>query len=123
MIRTEKVSVTVAGADGSAAGTANSAGIVNGKLVAVYIDFITQPATADTTLATVNAPAKTLLTVTDSATDGWYYPRYIIHSEAAAALTGTSGGDRSMHPINDYVKVTVAQGNAGTVDVWFLYEQ
>ena len=120
MIHSQKISVTVAGAAGSAAGSATSARPLCGELLAVYIDHTSGAATADVTIATTHAPVKTLLTVTDSATDAWYYPRYIIHSEAAAALTGTSGGDRATHPIDGYVTVTVAQSDAGSVDVWIV---
>lgn len=122
MIKTEIVTVTVAGADGSASGNAATRRPLNGELYAVYLDFITQPATADVTIATVNAPVKTLLTTTDTATDGWYYPRYVVNGETGTALTGTAGGDRTKHPLDDYVKVTVVQGNAGSVVAYLLYE-
>jgi hypothetical protein len=122
MIKTEIVTVTVAGSAGSAVGNADSRRPLNGRLIAVYLDYVTQAATADVTITTKKAPVKTLLTVTDSATDGWYYPRYVVHSEAAAALTGTSGGDRTEHPLDDYINVAVAQSDAGSVIAYFLYE-
>lgn len=40
--------------------------------------------------------SQTLLTLTDANSDALYYPRAVVHSEAGAALTGTSGGDRAM---------------------------
>lgn len=123
MIETQVVTVTVAGSAGSAEGNAQTPRPVNGKLVAVYIDYVTQPATCDVTISTPNAPIKTLLTVTDNNADGWYYPRYVVHSEAAAALTGTAGGDRTMHPVDDHVKVAVAQGDPGSVVAYLLYER
>ncbi len=121
-IYTEIITVTTAGVAGSASGNNTSRKPINGKLVAFYVDYVSQPATCDVTITTPNAPIKTLLTITDTNTDGWFYPRYIIHSEAAVALTGTAGGDRSMHPLDDYVKVAVAQGDAGSVIVYVLYE-
>lgn len=123
MIETQVVTVTVAGSAGSASGNALTPRPVNGKLVAVYIDYVTQPATCDVTISTPNAPIKTLLTVTDGNTDGWFYPRYVVHSEAAVALTGTAGGDRTMHPVDDYIKVAVAQGDPGSVVAYLLYER
>jgi hypothetical protein len=122
MIQTERVTVAVAGAAGSGAGEGTTRKPVNGKLVAIHLDFVTQPATTDVTITTPGAPSKTLLTTTDVNTDGWYYPRYVVHSEVGAALTGTAGGDRTMHPIDDYIKVVVAQGDPGSVIASFLYE-
>jgi hypothetical protein len=57
-----------------------------------------------------NAPDYTLLTLTDANADAVYYPRVIIHSEAGAALTGTSGGDRAMPVINGRLKLAVTSG-------------
>jgi hypothetical protein len=57
-----------------------------------------------------NAPDYTLLTLTDADADAVYYPRVIVHSEAGAALTGTSGGDRAMPIINGRLKLVVADG-------------
>jgi hypothetical protein len=123
MIKTEKVTVTTTGVDGSAEGTADTRRPLCGELVAVYVDYITQPATTDVTIATKNAPVKTLLTLTSANTDGWFYPRYVVHGETGTALTGTAGGDRTRHPIDDYVTVTVAQGDdPGSVDVYLLIE-
>lgn len=121
-IYTEIITVTTTGAAGSAAGNNTSRKPINGKLIGLYIDYVTQPATADVTITTPNAPVKTLLTLTDANTDGWFYPRYVVHGETGTALTGTAGGDRTMHPIDDYVKVAVAQGDAGSVVVYVLYE-
>jgi hypothetical protein len=122
-IYTEKITVAVAGSAGAGAGSQKSGHPINGKLLAVYVDYVTQPATTDVTIATESAPVKTLLTITSANADGWFYPRYIIHSEAAAALTGTAGGDRAPHPIDDYVTVTVAEGDPGSVIVYVVYER
>lgn len=59
-----------------------------------------------------NAPDVTLLTLTDANADKVYYPREIIHSEAGAALTGTSGGDRCQAVINGYLKLAITDGGA-----------
>lgn len=124
-IRTETIVVDATGSAGSAAGNTTSNHVLNGELVAIYLDYhASTPATADVTITLPNAPAATLLTITNSATDAWYFPRYIIHSEAGAALTGTSGGDRTKHPLNGPVKVAIAQGDALTaaVTAYILYE-
>jgi hypothetical protein len=126
-IRTSRpISVTTTGAAGSASGNADSEEIINGKILAIHLNFhASTPATADVTITNKNAPLKTLLVTTDTATDGWYYPRYIIHSEAGVALTGTAGGDRAMHGIDDYVNVALAQGDALTAAVvaYIVYEE
>jgi hypothetical protein len=56
------------------------------------------------------APDYTLLTLTDANNDAVYYPRVIIHSEAGAALTGTSGGDRAMPIINGQLQLAITSG-------------
>ena len=117
MIRTEKITATVAGSAGSATGEATSVHPVNGLLIAIYIDYTTQPATADVTITTRHAPVKTLLTASNNGTDAWYYPRFLAHSDAGVASTT----DLIYHPIDDYIKIAVAQGDAGSVDVYVLY--
>lgn len=52
----------------------------------------------------------TLLTLTDANNDAWYYPRHLVHGEAGAALTGTSGGDRAMPVILGTLKLVIASG-------------
>lgn len=124
-IRTEKIEVTTTGSAGSASGNATSRKPINGELIGFYVDYhASTPATADVTITLPDAPTATLLTITNSATDAWYFPRYLVHSEAAAALTGTAGGDRTKHPIDGYIKVALAQGDALTnaVVVYVLYE-
>jgi hypothetical protein len=97
---------------------------LNGELLAVYVQYAVTPnAASDVTIQTVGDPVKTILTVTDSATNSWYYPRYVVHSEAAAALTGTAGGDRTKHPIDGNISFTVAQGDSDQeTSVWVVLE-
>lgn len=57
-----------------------------------------------------NSVARTLLTLTDANNDAFYYPRHVVHSEAGAALTGTSGGDREMPLIDGILRLVIAQG-------------
>lgn len=125
MIQTYKIRVSVAGSNGSATGSGESGQPVNGKLIALHIDYTTQASTADVTIATKSAPIQTLLTITDSNTDAWYYPRAALHGTTGAALLYASGGTAvaDTMPIDDYVTVAVAQSNAGTVDVTLLVER
>lgn len=117
-----------AGSAGSATANATSTNVILGRVLAVYVKYNDSPpaATTDVTIATAggtgSAPANTILTITNAATNAWFYPRHTVHDEAAAAIT--YDGTREVHeapPIHDTVKVTIAGANAGdNVDVWLL---
>lgn len=97
-----------------------------GRLIAVYLQYLITPnAATDVVIETVGSPVKTLLAVTNNGTTGWYYPREIIQDTVGANVTydGTNEVYECM-PVSDYVKATVAQGDADqTLDVWLLLEQ
>ena len=119
MIRKQQVTVTTAGANGSATGSGTTAKPLNGRLLAVHIDYTGEPATCDVTIATVGTPVRTLLTKSDSATDAWVYPRVLVQGVTAADLTAIY----DTFPIDDYLSVSVAQGDAaGTVICTFFVE-
>jgi len=44
--------------------------------------------------------------------DAVYYPRVVVHSEAGAALAGTSGGDRVMQVIAGKPRLVITAGGA-----------
>jgi hypothetical protein len=115
-MQTTKITATTTGANGSAAGENISESPLSGFIVGVYVDYTSQPATADVTITFPYAPTKTVLTLTNNATDGWYYPKVLAHDEAGVALT-----ERIYIPIDGYIKAAVAQGNAGSVDVYILW--
>lgn len=106
-------------------GTVTSDRPLNGLVKAVYIDYeVTPNAATDVTVQTVNAPTKTILTVTDNVTDGWFYPREVINDPTGADVTydGTNEVYEPI-PISDYVSFTVAQGDADQeTTVWILIE-
>ncbi len=122
---THKITVTVSGSAGSATGSGQTRLPVNGKIAAVYVDYTSQPSTADVVIATAgnNSPAQTILSLTNANTDGWYYPQAQIHKNDGTALTfnGTQI-ITDKYPVDDHVAVTVAQGNAGSVDVYLIVE-
>ena len=98
----------------------------NGRIVAIYLDYLITPnANADVTIETINAPTKTLLTVSNNNTSAWYYPREIMQGNTAATVTYDGTNEiYEAHPVDDYIKATVAQGDADqTLDVWILLEQ
>jgi hypothetical protein len=112
-----------AGGAGVATANATSSILVSGLLHAVYVKYNDAPpaGTTDVTIATAastsNAPAQTLLSIANAATDGWFYPRGQIHTTAGAAIADQYG----LLPVYDKVKVTIAQANAAdNVDVWLL---
>lgn len=67
----------------------------------------------DAVLSVTETPSgvdQTLLTLTNANDDAWYRPRHVVHSEAGAALTGTSGGDRARPLINGKLKLVISSG-------------
>ncbi|MDP2950170.1 MAG: hypothetical protein Q8P22_11600 [Chloroflexota bacterium] len=113
-IELHKISVTTTGSAGSASGSAIKA-VPKGKIKAVYIDYnASAPATTDVTIkseadSTGVPPDVTVLTRSDSKTDGWFYPKVQVHDNAAAAVTGAYD-DPVVH--GGVISVTVAQADA-----------
>lgn len=105
------------GGAGVATSTATSTVPVNGRISAVYIEYLdSAPATSDVTIATAgnSAPSYTILSVSNSATNAVYYPRAATRSQVAAALTYDGTNPVSDLPIiADNWKVTIAQANDG----------
>lgn len=112
--------------NGSGDATVNAAKQITGQLYAIEWVLGTFAAGVDATLTEQSRPsgvARTLLTLTDANANAIYYPRYIVHSEAGAALTGTSGGDRAMALLMGIPRLVIAQGGAtktGKIILWYL---
>ncbi len=110
-------------ADGAATTLAPHA--VRGKLHAIEY----QPGTIDTgatltiTCIGANGAEKPLLTKASAGTsNSWYYPRDLVHAVAdGAALTGTSGGDRTKPILAGVVKAVIATGGNSKVGYVALY--
>lgn len=116
-IRTEIVTVTIAGSNGSATGSAQT-GPMRGFLLDVTFDHITNAAaTTDVTVAHVS-PAFNILTSTDSVTDARFVPRDTVQT-AAGATSDPDGYDRIA--LSGPVTVSVAQGNAGSLVATIRY--
>lgn len=86
------------------------------------------PGTIDTgatlTVTCESDVSKPLLTKATAGTANvFFYPRDLVHAVAdGAALTGTSGGDRTEPILDGYIKVTIASGGAvktGSVTVYY----
>lgn len=117
-----------AGANGVATANQDSPGPVFGELVAVAVKYNDSPPAATTDViiktkggSTANKypPTQAILTLTDGATDGWFYPTDEVVSQAGAAVTGV----QSRLALADFINVKIDQANAGdNVDVWLLVE-
>lgn len=112
-----------AGGAGVATNNSTITTTVRGLVAAVYVKYNDSPpaGTTDVTVATLgtspSAPALTLLSITNAATDGWFFPRAVEHLNS----DGTALTSHTYLPVEDRVKVTIAQANNGdSVDVWLL---
>jgi len=122
-------SVKIPTATPSAAGTASSDSLttIAGRLLAVYVKYAASSAsTTDVTITTKGdkGGANTLLTLTDTNTSGWYYPRHQVHDATGTGITYDGTNEvYDIVPILDQVNVAVAQATENkTVDVTLLME-
>lgn len=68
--------------------------------------------------------AATLLTLTDANNDATYYPRDLVHDATGSALTGTSGGDRTLPLMVGTPRMVVSSGgNAKSGGCILFYEE
>ena len=110
-------------ADGAATTLAESA--VLGELCALlYVPgTIDTGATLTVTCEGFNGSSKPLLTKASAGTsNSWYYPRDLVHAVAdGAALTGTSGGDRTEPILAGVIKAVIASGGNSKVGYLVAY--
>lgn len=126
------LSFAITGVDGSAASptlTSSSANTttrpLSGRVKSIYVKYNTQPNTTDLVVKTfgANAPSQTLLTLSNKNTDGLFYVLTAASDTSGVAVTYDGTHPILVEPvIDDYVSVTVAQGNAGTIEVWIMVE-
>lgn len=110
IVRRETVTVTGAtGGAGVATATGKTVNAVEGEIVAIYLAYTdSPPATTDVTIAEANeSPAIPVLTVTDAATNGWFFPMWAADNEAGAAITNQG----KPIVVADQLSVTIAQAN------------
>jgi hypothetical protein len=109
----ERVTIEVTGADGGAGvatASADSSVLVEGTIRAIHLTYVGSPpaGTTDVVIAEANNdPAVAILTVTDAATDGWFYPMAQAENQAGADITNQG----TPIVVNDYISVTIAQAN------------
>ncbi len=118
---------TGAAAGGAGVATANASTTVpvTGVVLSVYIKYNGSPpaGTTDVIVSTVgtspDVPSLTMLTITDAATDGYFYPRINIDSTAGASQA--AAWDYMV--IRDFVNVKIqGANNDDTADVWLFVE-
>ena len=104
--------VTTVGSAGAAAGTSTSALGFTGYIEAIRLDYhVSAPATTDLTIAETSGLGRTLLAISNSATDAVYYPRPSIHSPTGvASATGVDLYYLDGSPLS----ITVVQSDALT---------
>lgn len=88
-IEKHTIKVSTTGSSGSATGSLVTA-LPYSELLAVYCDFhASAPGTTDTTISSPGDPvAVTILTITNSATDAWFYPTHQMDDSSGSAITG-----------------------------------
>jgi hypothetical protein len=110
-IEKHELKVSTTGSAGSASGSAILAAPLS-ELVAMYVDYhASAPATTDLTLTAPGNPASvTVLTLTNNATDGWYYPKAQKHDNTGSAVTG----DYADPVVHSHLNLALAQCDALT---------
>lgn len=110
MIRRETITVTgAAGGAGLATANTTSTVTINGIIRAIYLEYTDSPpaGTTDVTIAGATSPALEILTVSNAATDGWFYPMWQAVNNSNATITNQG----SSVAVDDQIKVTIAQAN------------
>lgn len=93
-----------------------------GRILGVYVKYNdAPPATTDVVIRTLGtspaAPSMNILTISNGATDGWFFPRTQIHTVAGAEIAD----QYDEMAIYDNINVSIAGANDGdSVDVWLL---
>ncbi len=85
------LALTTTGTTGAAAGAGTFGPFYAGELHAVYLDYAAVTSVTNVILTQSENPQQALLTVSDNATDGWYFPRNTAVDSAGAAVISTAG--------------------------------
>jgi hypothetical protein len=111
-----KAQVTPLGAAGSASATSSfqsSSPTKTGKLYAVYLDYAGVTSTTDVTVK-LSDPSVAIFTRSNSASDGWFFPRFVPASNTASHLSLEADAAGNMPPIAGDMVVNVAQSTQVT---------
>lgn len=105
-LRKETVEASTAGGTTASASTGRD---LNGRIYAIHLDYLSGITTTTDITFSQAEPSLTILTVSNSATDGWYYPTVQHHNSAGATVTSYV---ESL--VADAVDIAVAQTTSGT---------
>lgn len=117
MLDSVRLVETPTGSAGSAGVTLDSPMRVDGKIHAVYIGLTTEPSTIDITVKTKgngSMPSQAILTLTNLAASGWYYPRTPTHAiaDGSALLYAAAGTPQTaLIAVQDIITLVSAQGD------------
>ncbi len=127
MIEAAKVRLFPAGADGSATVTSADTDwdkAVEGEIIGIAVDLVTQPNTVDVTVKHPNASASNIWAASNMSADVFVVPSVFGVSNANVALT--SDVTPQHYVAFGYPSVVVAQGDAGAakyVDVVVFFRR
>jgi len=122
------ISLTTAGSNGSATGSAITTIPISGEIEGVYVKIPSSPGANNVvTIRTSGsqAPALTILTLTHLTTSAWYWPTIPWQDAAGAAVTydGTHG-IMDEPPVDDFLEMDVATADPSKVfEAWFLVNE
>ena len=112
MIRSYVLRATPSTGGAGTSGVTSDPRTISGRVIAVGLKYLDSPPAGSTDVTvemlanTDVAPARTVLAVTNAATDGWFFP--------TAAMTGGAAGDlQGGIPVDGQVTVAIAQANDG----------
>lgn len=111
MIRQTTITVTgAAGGAGLATANTTSDAPINGTIKAVHLTYVGSPpaGTTDIVIAGVASPATEIITVSNAATSGWFYPMHQAQTSSAGADITNQG---SPVVIDDYINAKISQAN------------
>ena len=114
---TEVKITAITDASGDATNYSNYA--IRGNIKAIYCDFsATAAATTDTIIS--DEYGQTILSLTDTNTDGWYYPRTNSQTYAGANMLFAAAGQPvpTEFTLFSRIKVVVAQGGATKTNIF-----
>jgi hypothetical protein len=118
-------SITLTGAAGSASGTAAFDNWYSGKLYAVYLDYDASVAATTDVNIKLDSPAVALFTRNNSATDGWFFPRYRPVTNTSAQFAQEADDASQMLPVTGPPNLVVAQSTptADAVTAYLFIEE
>ena len=111
------------GGAGVATANADTTIVASGLLYGVYVKYNDSPPAASTDVivstkgTSPTAPTLALLTITNAATSGWFYPRANTHDAAGAAQANMWDN----FPVHDIINAKIqGANNDDSVDVWLM---